>query len=924
MRLRPIVLGLVVLLFQSAHCATLESLPADTCGNGVVDTATEDCDSFPALQCAQPGSAQTQCRLLCRVKEADGKEKTFACPEGWGCGVDSVCREPLGTFDGASERLSVGSTTLLVGDFDGDGRKDIFGTSAFGTTSGKGRFHYFGDRGALVQTVALPAVITSPVVRDFDGMVDGARADDLGFGYVLRAFGFTTGGFAVVLGQSDRAIVPKLFPSFLVPSFEGVAVPLEVSVIGPPQLLLIGRGRFTPGGPIVNGLVSTQKDAVTKQEYGNVFPGVDPTLAGVPVTARIFAKDPTSGCGEVVVPLNATDGARVVVYSPCASGPIGSLVWARNRPGVEIALPQGFGKVRGVFVGDINEDGDLDVLVSNAESRVFVSHGNGTSLGPARRPEAFDPPDPSVGELPLAAGDINRDGLTDYVLPAGVALRKRAFSADAGAPDAGVAAGDGFVLIPVPSKRWSVAVIDDINRDGLLDVIGASGVEPDIDVLEGTDVASGAFMPSFSVTTNGTVKHLRTLDLDFDGTKDVAFIEQRGTGDEFTVAVAYSRPLTMPPEPARTVGRASGVIQLIGLGQTMAIATSTPSLVAGELPTAAVSLLFATGERQPLAPLLLNQAGQLPTRNEAPGVERQWVPRGVAAGAFENKDRVDFVALAEGSLERGAGGEARSTYGIWRAKGTSTPARESGARPVWTGFDPPREEIQLREIEEVPARPSEFQLVFQTRVADIDGDGSSELVAVSPNDFTSASVRIVRLKTSDATPPMAERKIVIPERAVTADGRAELIDVDGDGRLDLLALLRGPQGVLGLNIFYNDGAGGFVVPGTLVTLPDPEKKDDANVLGFAMVKTASAAASTGPRGRPARSLAILTSRRLFVAPLPASRAPFVVLPETLVKVSNLGNGTDVAAGDFDGDGVEDLAVADSGSIRILLQQSRLR
>jgi hypothetical protein len=49
-----------------------------------------------------------------------------------------------------------------------------------------------------------------------------------------------------------------------------------------------------------------------------------------------------------------------------------------------------------------------------------------------------------------------------------------------------------------------------------------------------------------------------------------------------------------------------------------------------------------------------------------------------------------------------------------------------------------------------------------------------------------------------------------------------------------------------------------------------------------------------------------------------------VLDETArFGAAGLINASDVAAGDFDGDGVEDLAVADSGSIRILRQRPRL-
>jgi len=101
------------------------------------------------------------------------------------------------------------------------------------------------------------------------------------------------------------------------------------------------------------------------------------------------------------------------------------------------------------------------------------------------------------------------------------------------------------------------------------------------------------------------------------------------------------------------------------------------------------------------------------------------------------------------------------------------------------------------------------------------------------------------------------------------------------------------------------------------------KKKEANALGVAVV-TAHAPSVGGAPADVGRELFVVTPKRLYRARLEKSRAPLVVVDETARLGAGLLYGTDVAAGDFDGDGVEDLAVADSGAIRILLQRPVLR
>ena len=205
--LRPLLVGFVVLLLD---CAALDKLPEQTCGNGVVVDSNEDCDTFPTGQCGAPATAGA-CRLACG-KQGDGN--VLACPDGWGCGTSGFCRQPTGTFEPSSEPVSAGVTTMLVGDFDGDGKKDILGSS--GATS-KGRIHYFNGS-AAPQVVALPGVLAVPLVDDFNG--DGRS--DIAFGYTFRGSrqaveGIlepdTQSGYAIILGQPDREVVMKLFPA---------------------------------------------------------------------------------------------------------------------------------------------------------------------------------------------------------------------------------------------------------------------------------------------------------------------------------------------------------------------------------------------------------------------------------------------------------------------------------------------------------------------------------------------------------------------------------------------------------------------------------------------------------------------------------------------------------------------------------------
>ncbi len=921
MRLRPLLLGFVIVLLD---CATLEPLPNETCGNGVID-AKEDCDTFPSDQCNQASAGAAKCRLFCgtkTVKGADGKDapKTFACPDGWGCSVDSFCRQPDGTFETAQEPVSAGVTTMLVGDFDGDGRKDVLGSS--GPTS-KGRIHYFKTASAP-QVVPLPGVLAAPVIYDFDG--DGRS--DIAFGYTFRGARTvddvlepdSTGGYAIVVGQRDRAVVTKLFPTFTVPKFDALIVPLAAttpvnipkSAIGN-EILSVATVQQKTGGRITL-LRSVDGDPTdTISGFLKVLPGTLDDLAGEPISAIIFDGAPKSTCGEIVVPVRTSGGANIQIHSPCERLG-GQVVWSKGDP-KELNLPGE--TLDRVFVVDLDNDRHQDIIIgtilANGKTKVRVAYGTGTDL------EMVDAP-PDLTEVPLAVGFLDTDQRPDFVIPSGVLLSARFAlgAADAGADGGPDLDGGGppptpraslaWTSIPAPTKRWTVAQIADVNRDFIPDVIAASKFEPDIDVLEGTLTVN---LPPFTIPTTGSVTNLVVGDFDFDRNADIAFVQARASSTDREVAIAYGRALTMPPEAPRPAGRLEGIRQLF-VGTTGVTITSTSAAEkAGDLPTFAFAVLLASGERQPVAPLLFNVTGDPSGGAPSPTTRQELTTRALVASPVQDPTsplKVDLIGLVSQTEYARANGKKTSdaAYGVWIAPGQG-PA----------SFVSPSKAITLPFFTAVDRTSDTFLVQMASR--DLDGDGRAEIAAVAPDvNGTGAVLYIIHpgKQTSLPTPTP------IPDRSAPAGVRSQFLDVDGDGKDDLVVILRDmKKKALRVNVFFGDGKSNLAVPGTTIELPVPDgaASDDYDALGFAQITTAGApiGATTGKR----HELVIVTPKHLFRAFMRPDRTLDVT--DAAAIFGGITYGSSVAAGDFDGDGVDDIAIADQGSIRIARQKPRL-
>lgn len=881
MRKGVVILGLFSLaLFD---CATLEPLGASTCGNGVID-ANEDCDGFAApgiasSKCGAPTDGAKACRLSC--------ESVADCPDGWGCGVTGICREPSGKFAAIGEGVSAGVETMVVGDFDGDRRKDIIGSGPQGTTgAAKIRVHYFGENAALAHVNALSAPISSPSVWDFNK--DGV--DDF-------AFGFEGGALGVMSGQLDRTLVPAVFPTARLLEYDArpVIAYKEKRLLpnGDSRAYMFAGNIKTKGGGHKNVLASAGEEP-----YQRDLPVEPKGILGDPVWATIFPNDASSTCGQIVVAMKGDTGkGSIEIHSPCRPAVNPALSeWAVQRAPIVIDPPEALDG--GIHVFKRSDNAPAEILFGtrkNATSPrvVYLLRGDGSTLG---QPIPTELPD-----LPIASGDLDRDGKIDFIMPTGFAASNTTPPVgDAGAPPDDINFAN-YVSVPTGRNvRWTSARIGLFNGDELPDFIAASDEQPDIEFFSATP---GSFSTS-TISTSGPVTRLAIGDYDGDRLTDIGYVARRsGTSEQFDIGIAYGRT-NGPPETPRVVGRTDNVVLFepaidpeapagsSALGLTIFTSEKTPG---AQYPDLALAIVLASGDRQSVAPLILDDRASLKPEAD-PNVMRDWVPLQVYAGPMREPTRIDLVALAVAfdTSRSGTPIDGESPAGIWVAEGRGG-----------TAFDSPRQ--VFAEIGKFKVVERQVAFNARTAIGDIDNpkNGTNEVIAIlrPPNDDPSYYLRV-------NGPDSQSGGLEIPNKSIRRDAAMEIVDVDGDGLSDVVAVL--DEGTTRrVSVFFNDGKSSFGAP---VEVPLPEGED---AQGVSLLTTAGARPFAKVPAK--RELAIVTTKRIVIATPSADRASFAVRDIVTEASVPFVHPTALVCGDFDGDGVDDLAIADSGALRIVRQ-----
>jgi hypothetical protein len=418
----------------------------------------------------------------------------------------------------AIQQLSIGSTGNLVyfGDVTGDGVPDIVTEHHVTTDS----FPFFTRENGLEVFVgdggggyALQAVYVGPqppsafVVADVDHdgdtdwifIASGGSGDIAGIGHIVRGNGDGT------YDAWDADLPAEHSP-------KGVALG-DLDGDGALDLVSAGGNRFAAGAVSV-------RLGDGQGQFGT------PTDMSVPI-----APEPSDELtpSDVVLGDVDGDGDLDVVAVSQDSG------YYNPRGLVSVLLGDGVGNLTtaaefehpsnltGAALGDIDDDGDLDILAAQERGFyggsngvvVLVGNGDGSFGDPVEKVFAFEPRSLTLsdldgdGQLDLVVGQPGTSGSAAYWLPGN---------------------GDGTFDEPVALEVLGTsgqATAADLDNDGDRDLLIATG-DHDVRVLlnQGSAVfAEPVVIPIFS---SDRTPHLTTEDLDGDGHLDILVLDEAG------------------------------------------------------------------------------------------------------------------------------------------------------------------------------------------------------------------------------------------------------------------------------------------------------------------------------------------------------------------------------------------------------------
>jgi hypothetical protein len=313
-------------------------------------------------------------------------------------------------------------SSVVVGDFDFDGKKDMAATTAADeltifSGNGGGTF----SQGPVYSTGLQPGAIATGDF-DRDGTPDIVVANSLGDD------GGNGGTASVYLGSHDGGLSRQSqYPTGLDPTDLAIS---DVNLDARPDIVLstktgtsvlLGNGDGTFQAPLPSGS-GYETAVVTGDMNGDGRPDI--------VTSQ-------SSAYSVVVQLGNGDGTF--------ASPIVHMVQGASPPA-------------SVLVADVNHDGNIDVMATNgAELLVLLGNGDGSLADPA----IYALREPHIG---VALGDMNGDGNVDLVATIdfgiGVMLGKSDGTFDTVRT---------FGLANEPSG----IAIGDVNSDGKQDVVAA-------------------------------------------------------------------------------------------------------------------------------------------------------------------------------------------------------------------------------------------------------------------------------------------------------------------------------------------------------------------------------------------------------------------------------------------------------------------
>jgi hypothetical protein len=776
-----------------------------------------------------------------------------ACPAGWGCDTEGICLKPTGAFVPLTE-IEVGAAYwLLAGDFDGDGRADVVSREPMDALGRTRMRVHFFGEDGTLD--ATRDFPKSSATPQVVDLTEDGRSDLV----------FTESRVGVLLGRADRSLVPETFSSYRFREARVRTISLlDEWLVNVPALATL---------TVIDGVAGVYVPDQTGLMRGMGGPQLTvEDLAGDLVTGDVIEGRESSPCRELI--MAAREATSFWVVDMCTRDPLsGAVSWRAQAESSAIPLAPPAAIAGTPLVADMNGDGHLDVLVS-AGNQLYVAYGDGQRLAPATPyslPAAGQAP-PENG-MPLAAGDFTGDGAVDFVFENYLLLSHRAPSA------------------PVPVYRpahvnraapWTVARIADFNNDGWPDVVAASSDWLGVSFFNGSGTE---VLAPFEIPTRQPVRMLDVADFDGDLVNDLALVESASApinADTITIAFGNLAGPPLDPVPAARLGHVEQLSQFRDADFANLMVASTETV--NGVKEGVLAWLEGSGDRALFAPYQLVSATE--------GSVFSAAALGVAVGEFAVPGRQDVLAMAT------AGNPSAFDDHFWLLPApldpTNAPTRIGGT-------------LEGR-LTPIVASGFQLRIAVAAAVADFDGNGRDEAVWAMPADQDqSCGVTFTALRPDGTLGVAAGGTMFVDEPCIGP--QVATVDADGDGAADVVLLTGAPGGPdRKLFVFWNDGQGGFSASNAtrIGAVADSPQQ-------FAVLPATPATSETSTTSDRSIGFAYVTEDRAAV--VTATGAPRLFGAPKVVAA--LQGGTGITAADVDGDGIDDLALAAAGNLRLL-------
>jgi hypothetical protein len=778
--------GLSLALLLLGSCAELGDREPDVCGNGITESESlEYCDGQEG--CIAPDAAAGACFWSCADDE---------CPDGLVCGMDEVCRLPGFDFE---QRDPIGTERVVwvaARDMDADGRDDLVIVEAEdGAEVGNLVVTFSDANGPGAQRWEWPSVTATPDLEDMDGdglvdlvlLVRGRRNEDNDTGaLILQNDG--SRGFTAVPAVTALASRPDPFDFQVRPRSDGRT---DVAIAG-------YEGRYA------------------EVETGQPF--LSPAIPGK--TTLGFNREPLPGnaddCSHPRVVFGQVEddeatpdedeGLKLDVYALCPNEDLPDEPGLTHLSVVRVPDPGGFTlRTSWADFEDVNLDGHVDLMtgvraqIDTCERCIAVAYGVGDGTFHSDRDEIPDSdgdglfdlagPHPYAGETidaeVLARGDVNGDLLEDYLFEDQLALSKLGACQQPGAGEC-VCGPDRICPGGVQSLRG--AFVDLGGQPGLevvsLSPTGYVGGETVLDVyaVEGSELH-----PWEIIALPGNPRELAVADYDSDGNDDVAIAFQSTNGPD-QLGVLWGGQLPAEITPVSTGLNVPDLFGVANEGVVDTVQWAERLVVLAGLPT----------EGDPDRTGLLRFLGDADRRIVAPIQTEDRGSAAVRVGQFgtENPELVisnDAYDLERVGIQIDGGRVVTESWGEGPAYGNETYFPDMDME-VLTG------DLDGDGIDEV------------VRLGDVRSEGAYLGFTVSAaakwvdGEWATSGSRDVEYATAGSAWPDPDPTMV------------ELRDVDGDGSLDIYMVTRlrlpTPEGGGTLDarapvVLFNDGGGVF-------------------------------------------------------------------------------------------------------------------